>query len=306
MPSANLTGVDWYYLGQNFWFQDFILMGENKEFSKEELEFQEYLNLYMKYTLNMDYQTKPFFKNLGIKLSDYDFSNTCVDLVGTISGKFVNEKLDFGVGRIKKLVEKYNKERKENKNEKIVYQCSSIGSLKENFTNDFIGAFLSKIDKKISSDKLEIIFPSTDYVNSIEQGNDLASCLFLGKDMYEKDFFPKKCFKVLELLDKSSIFKSNLIFHSKFILLLGKNNEVTEDSFFYFGSHNFSPSAWGNFQKQYTQLSSANYELGVIFNPRKLSLSEKRDIFDSLVIKINSKHFQKDELPYMQNSNFFS
>lgn len=260
----------------------------------------------LKYTLGKDFKNKQFFKNLGINFSDYDLTNTCVDLVTTISGKFVEEKLDFGIGRIKTLIEKYFKGKKENRNEKVIYQCSSIGSLKENFTNDFISAFLSKKDKRVTSEVLEIIFPSEEYVNSIEQGNELASCLFLGKEMFEKDFFPKKCFKVLELNDANSIFKSNLIFHSKLILLLGKNNEVTEDSLFYFGSHNFSPSAWGNFQKQYTQLSSANYELGLIFNPRRLSLNEKKDIFNSLVIKISSKEFEKDQLPFMQNSNFFS
>ena len=122
--------------------------------------------------------------------------------------------------------------------------------------------------------------------------------------MYEKEFFPKNCFKTLELKSNQLILKSNFIFHSKFILILGKNNEITNDSTFYFGSHNFSPSAWGNFQKYYSQISSANYELGIMFNPRKLSLQEKKNIFDSILINVNSNNFDKNEKPYMKNWTF--
>ena len=228
----------------------------------------------------------------------------CVDLVGTLSGKFVNERLKLGIGRIRELTQKYYVAGNDNSNEKVVYQCSSIGSLKENFIQDFLSSFIPHKDKKQIIKNLEIIFPSQDYIDSIENGIDLASCLFLSKEMYEKEFFPKNCFKTLELKSNQLILKSNFIFHSKFILILGKNNEITNDSTFYFGSHNFSPSAWGNFQKYYSQISSANYELGIMFNPRKLSLQEKKNIFDSILINVNSNNFDKNEKPYMKNWTF--
>ena len=36
-----------------------------------------------------------------------------------------------------------------------------------------------------------------------------------------------------------------------------------------FGSHNFSPSAWGMLEKEGSQLAIANWELGVVFLPEK-------------------------------------
>ena len=43
------------------------------------------------------------------------------------------------------------------------------------------------------------------------------------------------------------------IFHSKFIIACEEKeitlDNITDNTIFYFGSHNLSPSAWGNFEK---------------------------------------------------------
>jgi hypothetical protein len=36
-----------------------------------------------------------------------------------------------------------------------------------------------------------------------------------------------------------------MISHTKMIITTNENDEITDESLLYFGSHNFSPSAWG-------------------------------------------------------------
>ena len=45
------------------------------------------------------------------------------------------------------------------------------------------------------------------------------------------------------------------------------DNKISDNTLLYFGSHNFSPSAWGNIEKNGTQISMNNWEIGVVFPP---------------------------------------
>jgi tyrosyl-DNA phosphodiesterase-1 len=54
----------------------------------------------------------------------------------------------------------------------------------------------------------------------------------------------------------------------------------------YFGSHNFSAAAWGNLEKKGTQISIANWELGVVFPPAPGSAQLKKRIVESLPLKV--------------------
>ena len=63
------------------------------------------------------------------------------------------------------------------------------------------------------------------------------------------------------------------VFHSKVGVVNG--DKITDDTAIYIGSHNLSPSAWGNLQKENSQISIANYEAGVFFRPMKGSAKIK-------------------------------
>ena len=45
-----------------------------------------------------------------------------------------------------------------------------------------------------------------------------------------------------------NIFEGNL-FHAKIMIVNDDDNKISDNSLLYFGSHNFSPSAWGNVEK---------------------------------------------------------
>lgn len=46
-----------------------------------------------------------------------------------------------------------------------------------------------------------------------------------------------------------------------------QESKITDDTILYFGSHNFSAAAWGNLEKNETQIAIANWEIGVLFGP---------------------------------------
>ena len=101
------------------------------------------------------------------------------------------------------------------------------------------------------------------------------------------------------------------MFHSK-IFITGEIAKIegrevfriNEDSIMYFGSHNFSAAAFGSFEKGDTQVSMSNYELGVVFNPRKLTYEEKEEIFNSMIINVNSRYYDsKKDYPLINEFN---
>lgn len=317
IPSANLTNGDWYYWGQIIWFQDFYLKKEKIEKIKNShkmenhcindknlnytqnsnnldnsCDFEVYLQKFIDSILPNNYKTTKWYQKLNLNLSEYDFSHTCVDLIASASGRFKNErKFDFGIGRLKYLTKTYTQQRKSLNNSlnRLIIQCSSIGkSLKEKFLSDFCESFLCR--KKEESYKIEIIYPTIEYVDSFQHGRDLSSCLFLNKETFLMHKYKFKKFEVISELENCKT-----IFHSKFFICGDHNqihpNGISDNTIFYFGSHNFSVAAWGNFEKNDSQVSIANYELGILFNPIKLRFEEKQNIVKSLLVNLNSSFY---------------
>ena len=286
VPSANLTNGDWYYWGQIIWFQDFPL---KKDQNTKKNEFQDYLEKFFTTFMPHTYEGKRFWTDLNINFNNYDFSNTCVDLIASANGRFKNKEMDlYGVGRLNHLMKvKYLSLQK---NKSMIIQCSSIGkSLKEKFFSDVYTGF-----NLLPNPNIDIIYPTEDYINSFPLGKELSSCLFLSIDAYN---FHKTKFKIIEL--KKEYEDKKTIFHSKCFITgeRDKNGifQINDNSIFYFGSHNFSAAALGSYEKGDTQVSIANYELGIIFNPLKITLEEKREIYNSLILNFDSRYYNKEK-----------
>ena len=93
------------------------------------------------------------------------------------------------------------------------------------------------------------------------------------------------------------------VFHSK-IFITGKRNKegkfiLNNDSMIYIGSHNLSASAWGNYEKNGTQISVANYELGIIFDVNLLSFQEKLDIYNNLLFNFDAPKYTEEDAPFI-------
>jgi len=299
VPTANLTNCDWYFWGQIIWFQDFPLKTEDKKLSlekeKDSENFMNYLKNFLETFMPHTYEGKRFWTDLKINLEDYDYSNSAVDLIASANGRFNVTNKNFGIDRLNNLFKTKYKNIKKNPN--MIIQCSSIGkTTKKKFFEDFYSSF-----NLINNPSIDILYPTINYINSFPLGNQLSSCLFLDSVAYNNH---KNKFKIIEL--KSEFKKLKTVFHSKFFITGFKdkkgNFNINNESLLFFGSHNFSSAAWGNYEKNNNQISMSNYELGILFNLNKLNLYEKQNIFNSIILNVNSNFYkEKEDEPFLQN-----
>lgn len=78
---------------------------------------------------------------------------------------------------------------------------------------------------------------------------------------------------------------------------------IDDSSIIYFGSHNFSYSAWGRVEKNATQLSIGNTELGILLPPELGSKKDKEDIvLNKLPFKFPPNKYNEGELPWIKET----
>jgi hypothetical protein len=94
---------------------------------------------------------------------------------------------------------------------------------------------------------------------------------------------------------------SNNLYHAKYLIVTDKlkPDEITDDTVMYFGSHNLSAGAWGNLEKDNTQISLANWEIGIVFPPMADSKEMKERIIKCLPIKWPPEKYKDTDYPYM-------
>lgn len=304
VPSANLTDGDWYYWGQIIWFQDFPLIDDKEEKDKLKSEdFREYLKQFMKTFMPHTYEGKRFWTDLEIDFDQYDFSDVCVDFVASANGRFIGDKEKelYGVGRLNSLMN--SKYFSVEKNDNLLIQCSSFGVSKQKnfYSNLYKGFNLNNYEKLNDTNNIDIFYPSVKYIQNCEKGEELSSCLFFNKECYKmhKD-------RLHDIVLKDKYKDRETVFHSK-IFITGKRNKngkfiLNNDSFIYIGSHNFSSSAWGNYEKNDTQISIANYELGVIFDCNVLTFEEKLDIYNNLLFNFDCPRYSDKDIPFIPDN----
>ena len=144
-----------------------------------------------------------------------------------------------------------------------------------------------------------------DYENTVKsmkkQNEDLA-------DAYDKKIEEiDKENNLHDVVLKDKFKDRKTVFHSK-IFITGKKNKnnnfiLNNDSIIYIGSHNFSASAWGNYEKNGTQISVANYELGIIFDLNLLNYMEKLDIYNNLLFNFDCPKYSEDDKPFFTDNN---
>ena len=294
IPSANLTDGDWYYWGQIIWFQDFPLISNEEKDPQRSKDFRDYIEKFMTTFMPHTYKGKRFWTDLKIDFDLYDFSDASVDLIASANGRFIGdeEKDLYGVGRLNSLMD--NKYFNIERNDNLLVQCSSFGvSKQKNFFNNLYKGFNLK-----ESNNVDIFYPSENYINSCEKGIELSSCLFFNNEAY-------KIYegKLHDIVLKEKFKDRKTVFHSK-IFITGKRNKqgkfiLSNDSIIYIGSHNLSASAWGNYEKNGTQISIANYELGIIFDINILSFQEKLDIYNNLLFNFDAPKYTDEDAPFI-------
>jgi tyrosyl-DNA phosphodiesterase-1 len=82
-----------------------------------------------------------------------------------------------------------------------------------------------------------------------------------------------------------------------------KESEIDDDTTLYFGSHNFSAGAWGNIEKDGTQISMSNWEIGVVFPPMKGSQEMKLKMVNNMVLKFPAKRYCLGDIPFCRDKH---
>jgi tyrosyl-DNA phosphodiesterase-1 len=119
---------------------------------------------------------------------------------------------------------------------------------------------------------------------------------------YDNPGFPRKSF--CQQLARTKELENNL-YHAKFFIVTNKDSSdvIDDDTVLYFGSHNLSGGAWGNLEKDGHQIAISNWEIGVVFPPRKGSKEMKEKIVKhQLVLKFPPEKYGQTDYPFFMRS----
>lgn len=237
---------------------------------------------------------------LKFDLNDYVYENVDVVLIPSLPGRFRDEMMNkYGIGKVKYILEKFPCQNTTKPNRKVInYQATSIGQVTEKYIGEFAASVLpgfkslnelateqkhakksgkdqkqtslfphSKSDSLSAVDRVRLIYPTETYIETCVSGVESGGCLFLKKDFYDSGKLPKKIFHQYEGA-------AGTVGHLKVFVVTDDDDEINDDTIIYFGSHNFSPAAWGKYEKDFTQISIMNSELGVLIPPMKGNFSK--------------------------------
>jgi len=292
ISSANITDIDWNIYSQVIWLQDFKLTKTREE--NEKSQFYQDLYGFLK-------RCYPPDGELPLSLNDYDFSDSAVDIVPSISGKFDSESAKkYGYFKIAEITKKSEISFDMEFPPILTYQTSSLGLPKHTFMSEFYQAFCGYLNSKIMKEitqYFEIIYPTEAYIKNCIAGAQYASEVVLFRNMYSSMEFPKNSLFKLDSIHTHKSYERQL-FHAK-VAILSRRHKLSDESILYFGSHNFTASAWGRFDKFSMQLIINNFELGVIFKPQKNSAEMKQRIVDSMMFNTNPEKYFINEKPWI-------
>ncbi len=344
--SGNLTAGDWIIWSNCLWFKDFpkksemASIPEKKKVNSGEFDFDKDFEDTLKNFLGtlMPNRLK-YTELLDVNIDDYYISDIDIVLIPSVPGRHKDQDFDkYGHRRVGAIINKLYPSVAPTKKKKyfLTYQSSSIGALDEKFFREILSSFIpgymslddlkneKKLSKKASgipsddsaTKRVRLIFPSKDYVENCTEGAQYSGCLILAPDTYNKDSFPKDIFHQFQAPEHYA-FHEGIIPHLKVWVVTDESGEIDDDSIIYFGSHNLSPSAWGRYEKDFSQLSISNSELGVLlppmkgiirkilFNPLGSKLRKQR-VIDGLSFKFPPKKYDKNQVPWIFRLHFTS
>ena len=123
----------------------------------------------------------------------------------------------------------------------------------------------------------------------------------IGSGNYNKPSFIKEALSMYEPSSKATYFEG-IIPHLKIMIVTHNSNfEIDDDTVIYFGSHNFTASAWGKYEKNETVLQISNTELGVVFPCKPGSAALKQQIVGDLPFKYPPSKYPSVKHPFFND-----
>lgn len=225
------------------------------------------------------------------ELLKFDWSRVKVDLVYSVPGM---ETINTAKGLA--MLSQYVPISREGLS--IEVQGSSLGSLEQSWLTDFTSCCHGRLEKDPDQDaqltSLKIIFPTMDYVRNSPEGPGAFGTIFCQQKNWAK--YPKSL-----MFQCQSQHGHGQPLHSKIIAAHSRNTDAPV--WYYLGTANFTPSAWGKLVKGGSALMTANYELGVIVRAEHLpSICPKGFPFP---YQRPPKPYSSDDTPWFQDQVLF-
>ncbi|KAL6077671.1 tyrosyl-DNA phosphodiesterase 1 [Balamuthia mandrillaris] len=270
ITTANLIDADYERKTQGIWVQDFPRASPSAQQQTTELsrEFVSYLTDYLR-KMGRTSQLGGFDP---VRLRDYDFSQVKVRLVASVPGVHRGAEMNkYGHMRIRSLLRKACPSLSDSlAHSPLLCQFSSVGSLtadwlKRELVNSFCPETLNEggsQTSKSSSNALpdtKLIWPTVDFVRDSVDGYAAGGSLC----------FPQRNLKpfMLPLFHRYTAMQKGREHVTPHIKCYTRANEEGQLGWVCLTSANLSKAAWGNLQKNDTQLMIRNWELGVLFLP---------------------------------------
>ncbi|WVF69182.1 hypothetical protein IAT40_003957 [Kwoniella sp. CBS 6097] len=264
-------------------------------------------------------------------LAKYDWSKVRVRLVMSIPGTYTghDEISKFGISRLGKVLNEQGWTPKSGEKLDVEFQGSSLGTYSLEWFDKFYSFISGKTSQRLvgrskpsSWPNIRILFPSLATVDRSIGGRPGGGTMFCGKafNNVTKGLF----------YDANSK-RGGVLMHTKMLIAIfepaenrlgvekgtpieskkrkaeeidagGDKNGKDVGGWIYVGSHNFSPSAWGNVdvKKNPPTLNIKNYELGIVF---PLDRANARMVADRVApYKRPARKYSAGDVPWDQNA----
>ncbi|KAI0030960.1 tyrosyl-DNA phosphodiesterase-domain-containing protein [Vararia minispora EC-137] len=261
----------------------------------------------------------------------WDFSRVTVRLIASLNGKYEGWPKVINVGHtaLMKAVRDLAgiTDRKGRKGSVDMSKGSSIGTYSSKWLNEFYGSCMGEnpevwLDQpksrrdKLSFPDIKILFPTLRYVQESASGEQGGGTMFCRKNQWYGPRSP------CELFHQSRSRRGKILMHSKMIITMFSDGAKTSASdsidddvilldqngndprsvigWAYIGSHNFTPSAWGNLSGSAFSpvINISNYELGIV-----LPLYSEGDANNRACYERPPMKYLSDDRPWMQEES---
>ncbi|KAH9588999.1 Tyrosyl-DNA phosphodiesterase I [Trypanosoma melophagium] len=280
--TANFIENDWTQKTQGIYVQDFPKRSNIGKVNEENYiplntrgnrgdrfknELHRYLNNYGVFSSLGDENGIPH-----TLLNEFDFSNACVELISSVPGYHRgSDAYLFGMGRIENLLGSLYMGSNDNLETSVLtWQFSSQGKLTDAFLLKMENAMLSDMKNKGISEQfrpiVQVVYPTESEVRDSLEGwlgglslpLRLACCHpYINKRLYRWGFSVKD-------MSERKVMREQSVPHIKTYMRLTEKKNALKWAIL--TSANLSRAAWGEWQKNETQLAIRSYEIGVFYD----------------------------------------
>jgi tyrosyl-DNA phosphodiesterase-1 len=303
--SGNMLNCDWFRYANVFWRRDFPLLANPLPERAPLSPFAAYLTQFI--TKCMDPFGSEMDIFLGINFRHYRMEDLSVHLVASLPGLYApSDSFRISLIQAAQIIKSHPpKTPFRLETTRIYYVTSSLGSLNFKLLFDFSKILFQESsfnwdyavkNKQALLDMFNVIYPSRNYISGSYFGESRANCLFLRRMIYDSFKFQKSVMRAYE--GNLKVRGNNSVLPHYKIFIVTHNGRIDDDTIVYIGSHNFTQSAWGKFEKKEERLEVCNYEMGLIFPSRKDSVVAKESLIDSFGVSLPPNKYTQHDAPF--------